>query len=196
MPRPPSSRLRGSFDSWSSWLREVFADRPDRFSHSLAVAHRAALHARIELRKLEPVRLERLVLGALLHDVGRAIDPADTEPHGFVGARFLDEIGLHDVAPFAAHHSGARHEAELRGMSHLDAWTTIDPELQAVLTHIDRTTSSDGEPVTLGERRTELVARYGDGSCPVRVFDHSLVEAAVGARVLRDLSGRSPLLAR
>ena len=42
--------MRGSFDSWSSWLREVFADRPDRFSHSLAVAHRAALHARIELR--------------------------------------------------------------------------------------------------------------------------------------------------
>jgi len=196
LSRPPSNRHRGSFDSWSSWLREAFADTPERYSHSLAVAHRAALHARIELRKLERGRLERFVLGALLHDIGRAIDPADTEPHGFVGARYLDDIGMHDVAPFVAHHSGARHEALLRGCEHLDRWVTVDAELQPVLTYLDRTTSIDGEPVTVGECRAELAARHGDRSTEVRVFDHSLVDVALGARVLRDVSGRSLLLRR
>ncbi len=196
MPRPPASRLRGSFDSWSSWLREVFADRPDRFSHSLAVAHRAALHARIELRKLDPVRLDRFVLGALVHDIGMAIDPADTEPHAFASARYLDDLGLHDVAAFVAHHSGAQHEARLRGLAHLDRWLPVDPELQSVLTHIDHTTSSDGEPVRLTERRVELVGRYGDDSHRVEAFDLSLVDAGLGAQVLRDHSGRSALLSR
>lgn len=196
LPRPPKGSSRSSFDSWSSWLREMFAGRPDRFHHSLAVAHRAAHHARIELRRLDAARLDRFVLAALLHDVGRAIDPDDTEPHGFVGARYLDELGLHDIAPFVAHHSGARHEAMLRGVSHLDTWSAVDPELQAVLTYIDRTTSTSGEPVTITERRAEMASRYGDAATQVRAFDHSLVDAAVGARVLRDLSGRSLLLSR
>jgi HD superfamily phosphodiesterase len=55
---------------------------------------------------------ERLELAALLHDVGKALDPDDTEPHGFVGAKLLDSLGLHDVAPLVAHHSGARLEAD------------------------------------------------------------------------------------
>lgn len=184
--RPPSSRSRSSLDSWRAWLEEVFADRPDRFSHSLAVGHRAAMHARLELRHLESARLRRFVLGALLHDIGRAIDPADTEPHGFVGGRYLDAIGLHDVAPFVAHHSGARHEAHLRGLAHLDRWTDVDPDLQAVLTHLDRTTSSSGEPVTLVERRLDLAARYGGASVEVEVFDHALDEVDRGLAVLRD----------
>lgn len=194
--RPPSSRSRGSFDSWSEWLREVFADRPERYSHSLAVGHRAALHARIELRHLDHARLDRFVLGALLHDIGRAIDPDDTEPHGIVGARYLDGIGLHDVAPFVAHHSGGRVEAALRGHRDLDRWTVTDRDLHAVLTYLDRTTSTGGEPVTLGERRTDLISRYGDGSIQLAVFEASIVDARRGADVLRDLARRVPLVSR
>lgn len=184
--RPPSTRSRGSLESWRSWLEEAFADRPDRCSHSLAVGHRAAIHARLELRHLGRERLHRFVLAAHLHDIGRALDPDDREPHGFVGGRFLDALGLHDLAPFVAHHSGARHEAKLRGQSHLDRWLDPDPELQAVLTHLDRTTSSTGEPVTLTERRTELVRRYGADSIEVAVFDHALDEVEHGRLVLRD----------
>lgn len=148
--------------------------------HSRAVWHRVASGRRLELRWLDDERFETLELAALLHDVGRAIDPANLEPHGFVGARFLDSIGLADVAPLVAHHSGAREEARDRGVAHLDVWQP-DRVLLEVLTYVDRTTGPRGESITLGERRADLVARYGIGSAPVRWFDETLHIAHAGA---------------
>ena len=128
--------------------------------------------------------METLELAALLHDVGRALDPDNTEPHGFVGARFLDAIGLHDVAPLVAHHSAAQLEAAERGMSHLDVWQS-DGELLAILTYFDRTTSPNGEPVTFDERRASTAERYGLDSAQVRWFDESLPVARHGATLLQ-----------
>lgn len=128
--------------------------------------------------------METLELAALLHDVGRALDPDNTEPHGFVGARFLDAIGLHDVAPLVAHHSAAQIEAADRGMSHLDVWQS-DGELLAILTYLDRTTSASGEPVTFDERRASTAERYGATSAQIRWFDESLPVARHGATLLQ-----------
>lgn len=143
----------------------------------------------VELRSLgvvwlEPAMSDRLELAALLHDVGKALDPDDTEPHGFVGARLLDSLGLHDVAPLVAYHSGARLEAEMRGMSDRDRWSLVEPDLLAVLTFLDRTTSANGEVVSLAQRRSDMVAHHGEGSKQVRIFDATLPEVRCGQHLL------------
>lgn len=175
----PRTGLRDAA-TWLHWLDEAFASSPARMWHSRAVWHRVAAARRHELRWLSDDRFESLELAALLHDIGRAIDPANLEPHGFVGARFLDELGLHDVAPLVAHHSGAREEARDREMAHLDVWQS-DTVLLEVLTYIDRTTGPSGEAITLDERRADLAARYGADAAPVRWFDETVHVAQAGA---------------
>jgi putative nucleotidyltransferase with HDIG domain len=175
LPPALAADQRRRADCWVPWLAEVFADNPDRYEHSLAVWRRA-----VEVRRVLPVdEREVLVLAALLHDIGRAGDPGNRRPHGFVGAQLLDAAGLPDVAAVVAHHSGARFEAHLRGMAHHDRW---DPprHLVDLLTYLDRTTSSTGTQVTLTERRAELEARYGAESRNVLVFDLSLPDALRG----------------
>jgi putative nucleotidyltransferase with HDIG domain len=166
------------------WLDEAFRATPVRTWHSRSVWHRAAAARRHELSWLSSDRMETLELAALLHDIGRALDPENTEPHGFVGARFLDAIGLHDVAPLVAHHSGAQHEAAERHMSHLDVWQS-DAELLALLTYFDRTTSVSGESVTFHERRASTAQRYGVDSPQLRWFDESMPIARHGISLLQ-----------
>ena len=162
--------------SWVPWLEQAFGGSPGRFHHVHAVWQRAVELRRFGLPWIDGQRADRLELAALLHDIGRALDPTDAEPHGFVGARFLDEVGLSAIAPLVAHHSGACHEAAARGMAHLDRWVDDDPDLAVVLTYLDRTTSPTGERVSLTARRDGLVRRYGEESVQVTGFDATLPE--------------------
>lgn len=168
-----------------TWLAAAFTSSPHRFDHSHTVWQRAVELRRLELDWLDPSQSARLELAALLHDVGRALDPDNNEPHGFVGARFLDAVGLDDVAPLVAHHSGARLEAAARGMSDLDHWVCDQPDLLAVLTFLDRTTSPSGQRVSLSTRRADLANRYGQSSAAVPRFDAVLPEVRRGQRLLR-----------
>ncbi|MFZ4719190.1 MAG: HD domain-containing protein [Ilumatobacteraceae bacterium] len=185
-PRRLAAPRVGLWDpaTWLHWLDEAFGESRGRLWHSRAVWHRVAQARRHELRWMHADDLSTLELAALLHDIGRAIDPADGEPHGFVGARYLDEIGLHDVAPLVAHHSGARAEAAHRGMAHLDRWTSND-DLRAILTYVDRTTGPRGEAMTIAERRDELVRRFGGDAPQLQWFDASLDDAMRGAALFR-----------
>lgn len=162
--------------SWLTWLAEAFRSTPDRFHHVHAVWQRAVDLRNLEMPWMEPAMSHRLELAALLHDVGRALDPDNTEPHGFVGARFLDALGLDDIAPLVAHHSGARLEAAERNMAERDRWISGDRDLLAVLTFLDRTTSPTGDRVSLAQRRDDIAGRYGNGSMQARVFDSTLPE--------------------
>ena len=177
-----------SLGSWMAWVQEAFTDSPARFWHSRTAWHRASTMAHHGLRGLGKDRLQPFVFAALLHDIGRAIDPQDREPHAFVGARFLEQVGMTDAASLVAHHSGARHEAELRGQPELDLWLDRDVELLAVLTYIDRTTNRNGEPVTFAERRRELADAHGADSMQVVVFDRTVAEAIRGEQFLRRLA--------
>lgn len=193
--RPPSVRPRltpprvGLRDSatWLHWLDEAFAATPDRLWHSRSVWNRVANARRHELRWLRDESFQTLELAALVHDIGRALDPSDTEPHAFVGATFLDAVGLGDVAPLVAHHSGARAEASDRGVAHLDVWES-DDDLRALLTYVDRTTGPKGDSVTLDERRAELAVRYGADAPQLRWFDASLPDAQSGARLFGSIT--------
>ncbi len=184
IPRAPIEPYRRDPLAWEWFVRDAFREHPSRYHHARGVWHRAATAARREAAHLGEERALRLELAALLHDIGRAFDPLDREPHAFVGGRFLDDLGLGDVAVLVAHHSGAQHEAAARGFQHLDRWRTDDEDLQAVLTYLDRTTSPRGEPVTLSWRRDDLAARYGADSLQVANFDASLPRARHGERLL------------
>jgi putative nucleotidyltransferase with HDIG domain len=196
LPHPSERR---DPEAWIPWLAAAFLDRPRRFHHSLGVYGQAQ-----EIAGLLPAGGDVLLLAALLHDVGRALDPENSAPHGFVGARWLERHGLHDVAPLVAHHSGARFEAAARNHDARDRWHDRDPDLLAVLTYLDRTTSPRGERITLDDRRAELCERYGVGSLSVLIFDLVRPEAehgraviaahAAGGQGLGEAGGRVPHL--
>lgn len=170
LPAVPALSRRRDVSCWLAFVQEAFATVPGRGWHSRVVWQRVAGWRR-ELSGLPAADVATLELAALLHDIGRAIDPLDLEPHALVGAQFLDELGLTDVAPLVAHHSGARLEAAARGMEHLDRWQPADPQLQALLDHADRTVNSRGQMVTCEQRREDLVARFGAASAQVVRFD-------------------------
>jgi len=178
LPAVPSLSRRRDLSCWLAFVQEAFATIHGRGWHSRVVWQRVAGWRGRELAHLRPQALATLELAAVLHDIGRAIDPLDVEPHGLVGAQFLDDLGLHDVAPLVAHHSGALLEAEARGMRHLDRWAPADPELQALLDYADRTVNGRGQMVSLDGRRLELVERFGAQSLKVERFD-ALLPAAV-----------------
>lgn len=170
--------------SWLSWLADVFESTPHRLRHLQTVWERAVALRSLCRPWLEPAMSDRLELAALLHDVGRALDPDDTEPHGFVGARFLDSLGLDDIAPLVAHHSGARLEAVARGMADRDRWSVGEPDLLALLTYLDRTTGSSGGTVSLAQRRSDLATRRGEGSLQLRIFDATMLDVRRAQQLL------------
>lgn len=187
-PRRLAAPRVGLWDpaTWLHWLDEAFGASRGRLWHSRAVWHRVAEARRHELRWMDADDFATLELAALLHDIGRAIDPANSAPHGFVGASYLDEVGLHDVAHLVAHHSGARAEAAHRGMAHLDRWQS-DDDLRSLLTYVDRTTGPRGESMTIAQRRADLARRLGPDAPQLGWFDASLDDARRGASLFRSV---------
>jgi hypothetical protein len=104
-----------------------------------------------------------LVQAAVLHDVGYAPDVAVTGFHPLDGARYLESIGVDDeVVSLVAHHSCARVEAEERGLRAERCEFAPGPaELTDFLIFCDMTTSPDGTPITVEERLSEILIRYG-----------------------------------
>lgn len=105
---------------------------------------------------------ETLLLAALLHDIGYAPEVASSGFHPLDGARFVRDQGEPDIASLVAHHTGARHEAKLRGLHELeDEFPFHDSLLQRALTYCDLTTGPDGQRTNVADRVAEIVARYG-----------------------------------
>jgi HD superfamily phosphodiesterase len=182
LPPAPAARFRREVQGWLAWVDEAFEHDRNRALHLRGVWHRVAAARRLELVHLDAGRLLTLELAALLHDIGRAIDPADSEPHAFVGARYLDNLGMHDVASLVAHHSGAKLEAVDRDMTDLDLWPEVDRGLLALLNYADRTVNSSGESVSLSQRRADIADRRGADSSSVRRFDALMPELLVTER--------------
>lgn len=105
---------------------------------------------------------ETLIAAALVHDIGYAEDLAVTGFHPLDGARAIRASGHEEVARLVAHHSGARTEAELRGIKgYLDEFPFEDSEHDHALTYCDLTTGPDGRRVRLEQRIQEIQERYG-----------------------------------
>lgn len=109
-----------------------------------------------------------LVAAAWLHDVGYSPDIAHTRFHPLDGARYLSSQGWPAVVVnLVAHHSGARFEAEERGMSdELAEFPFADSPVLDALVAADLTTGPDGESLSYDQRINEILNRY-DADDPV-----------------------------
>ncbi|MFC5382164.1 HD domain-containing protein [Aquipuribacter nitratireducens] len=131
----------------------------DRWRHVQAVGQRAEALARDTC--VVPATVTR---AAWLHDIGYAPVLAETGFHPLDGARYLAGQGESDaVVALVAHHSGARYEADERGLAH-ELAALPDPNLDDLdmLTFLDLTTSPQGQVVTVEERLSEILSRYGE----------------------------------
>ena len=118
-----------------------------------------------------------LVAAAYVHDIGYAPELAREDFHPLDGARYLRGLGRERLAGLVAHHSGARVEAQLRGMpDYLSEFPYEPDDLQAALTFCDLTTGPDGDPVSLSERVAEINRRYGPGHVTARAITACLPE--------------------
>jgi putative nucleotidyltransferase with HDIG domain len=129
----------------------------DRWTHVQAVADKARSLAAV----LSVEDGDLLVAAALLHDVGYAPSLNRLGFHAVDGARFLRASGQERLARLVAHHSGARFEAQERGLvEQLAAFPVEDGQVMDALTFADMTTGPAGQPMTLEERIEEVQRRY------------------------------------
>lgn len=103
-------------------------------------------------------------MAAWLHDVGYAESVAVTGFHPLDGAKWLRLQGApEEIVALVAYHSGARFEAEERGLAdELASFPAPDQSELDVLTLIDLSTSPIGQRVAVNERLAEILVRYPD----------------------------------
>jgi hypothetical protein len=159
----------------------------DRWAHVQAVARQAGRVA----AAFSPEDGDVLVAAALLHDIGYAPSLNRLGFHPVDGARFLRGLGRERLACLVAHHSGARFEAEERGLvDELAAFPAEEGAVMDALTYADMTTGPAGQPMTLDQRVDEIMRRYPPDD-PVHraiVRARPLLQAAV-SQTLRRLNG-------
>lgn len=129
-----------------------------RWAHVQGVAARAK-----QIRgHLDEIAGDHLVAAAWTHDIGYAPSVRATGFHPLDGARFLrDQRFPALTVSLVAHHSGARIEAQIRGVEGLSEFGEPDRELLDALTFCDLTTGPDGTPVSASDRLDEVLQRYG-----------------------------------
>jgi putative nucleotidyltransferase with HDIG domain len=163
LERPGDALVRAAWNVTEAMLSE---ELPNRWQHSQGVLGRAGLAA----TDLTAEDANVLAQAAILHDVGYASKVAFTGFHPIDGARHLRSIGWDDrVVNLVAHHSCAWVEADQLGLGAAIAeFEPGPPELTDFLIFCDMTTSPDGSPVTVDERLSEIVERYGAESAKAR----------------------------
>src|SRR3954466_774258 len=128
-----------------------------RWVHTLGVVHRAKA-----LTTTAPFAdRETLIAAAYVHDIGYAPELEDTGFHPLDGARWLRSCGQERLACLVAHHSGARYEAEARGLSDaLEAFPEESSVVADLLTYCDLTTDADGRSVSFSARLAGIHRRH------------------------------------
>jgi HD superfamily phosphodiesterase len=112
-----------------------------------------------------PAERPTLIAAAYVHDIGYAPELEDTGFHSLDGARWLRSCGQERLACLVAHHSGARFEAEARGLGEaLDAFAEENSVVADLLTYCDLTTDADGRSVTFSARLAAIHRRYARDS--------------------------------
>jgi hypothetical protein len=133
---------------------------PRRWAHVQGVAAQA--------RSLAPILgddAELLEAAAWLHDIGYSPDLADTGFHPLDGARYLRDVEHADpvLCRLVANHSCAIIEAEERGLANAlsSEFPAPAPMLNDALAYCDMTTTPTGNVVSVQDRLSEIVERYG-----------------------------------
>jgi hypothetical protein len=133
---------------------------PRRWAHVQGVAAQA--------RSLAPILADDadlLEAAALLHDIGYSPDLAETDFHPLDGARYLRDVEHADssLCRLVANHSCAILEADERGLAGVlsGEFPSPDPKLNDALAYCDMTTTPTGDVVSVHDRLSEIVERYG-----------------------------------
>jgi HD superfamily phosphodiesterase len=133
---------------------------PRRWAHVQGVAAQA--------RSLAPILgddADLLEAAAWLHDIGYSPELADTGFHPIDGARYLRDVEhAHSrLCRLVANHSCAILEAEERGLADVlsSEFPSPDPRLNDALAYCDMTTTPTGDVVSVRDRLSEIVERYG-----------------------------------
>jgi HD superfamily phosphodiesterase len=129
-----------------------------RWVHSRAVAARAESLSGI----VEPAERDLLIAAAYLHDVGYAPPLSHMGFHPVDGANWLAGQGHDRLAGLVAYHSGAKHEASLRGLAaELAVFVEERSLVAAALAYCDLTVGPGGEAMTPDERLADVEERHG-----------------------------------
>jgi hypothetical protein len=139
-----------------------------------------------------------VLAAAWLHDVGYAPSLARVGFHPLDGARFLQDQGAPaNVVALVAHHTGARFEAEERGLvDELDGLPSPASDDLDALTLLDLVVGPSGELTTPEQRIAEILTRYGPEDPVHRAVTRSrasLLASAQRARARLGLSDEWPL---
>ena len=133
---------------------------PRRWSHVQGVAAQA--------RSLAPILgddADLLEAAAWLHAIGYSLELADTGFHPLDGARYLRDVEHADprLCRLVANHSCAILEADERGLADdlSSEFPAPDSKLNDALAYCDMTTTPTGEVVSVHDRLSEIVERYG-----------------------------------
>jgi hypothetical protein len=159
--------------------RSLLESVDERWPHTVGVARQAECFR----AKLTEEQSETLVVAAYLHDVGYAPSLVSTGFHALDGARFVQSLGHPQLAALVANHTGARFEAEERGLvEELEGHLGPDKVLLDALTYCDLTTSPHGEEVDAAARIQEILSRYPPGHTVHQAVERSRPSllAAVG----------------
>ena len=135
---------------------------------------------------------EVLIAAAYLHDIGYAPELVATGFHPLDGACWLRGQGYERLACLVAHHSGARFEAQVKGVvDALDAFPEEHSVTADLLTYCDLTTDPDGVQITPSARLAEVRHRHGADSEVARGIDAaSDALAALVARTEQRIADR------
>lgn len=146
-----------------------------RWAHTQGVVARAQALA----DTAAPADREHLIAAAYLHDVGYDPRLRVSGFHPLDGALWLRADGQQRLAGLVAHHSGARFEAEERGLVvALDEFPEERSAVADLLTYCDLTTDPDGGPVTPSARVAEIEHRHGVDSDVSRAMQAAAQELA------------------
>jgi HD domain len=133
---------------------------PRRWAHVQGVAAQA--------RSLAPILgddADLVEAAAWLHDIGYSPELAETGFHPLDGARYLRDVEHADprLCKLVANHSCAILEADERGLADVlsSEFPSPDPKLNDALAYCDMTTTPTGHVVSVHDRLSEIVERYG-----------------------------------
>jgi putative nucleotidyltransferase with HDIG domain len=137
---------------------ELLAGTGDRSAHVEAVARRAEQISWV----LSDADAATLIAAAYLHDVGYAPALHVTGFHPLDGARWLRVQGIdRRVSNLVAHHSGARFEAEERGLlAELNEFDLESGSVMDGLVYADMTTGRRGVYVRFDQRLDDILTRH------------------------------------
>jgi predicted HD phosphohydrolase len=122
----------------------------------------------------------QLIAAAYLHDIGYVPSLATTGFHPLDGAWYVRSLGDQRLAALVAHHSGARFEVALRGLSQqLAEFPRERSALADALDYCDQLTGPSGEHVSLQQYSRDIRERYGSDHLVTRAYRQALPALAL-----------------